>query len=206
VALAMLFDFLALAQECAPEVPPQTMESIVRVESGFNPYAIGVVGGRLARQPENLAEAIATARALESAGWNYSLGLAQINKTNFPQHNLTIETAFDGCRNLQAGAKILTDCYSVATEKFGEAEAWARAFSCYYSGNFSRGLRPDAPGQLSYADKVAANLDVEAASPVKAIPVIPASSSGPAEHGLKPHWRDAEPMMYTTNKEAKVIF
>ena len=40
-------DFNALAQECAPQTAPATLAAIVRTESGFNPYAIGVVGGRL---------------------------------------------------------------------------------------------------------------------------------------------------------------
>ena len=31
-------------------VPPTVMEHVVKVESSFNPYAIGVVGGRLARR------------------------------------------------------------------------------------------------------------------------------------------------------------
>ena len=200
----MPFSF-ALAQECAPQVEPQTMQAIVKTESGFNPFAIGVVGGHLERQPKNLPEAIATVRALESSGWNYSLGLAQVNKTNFKKHNLTIETAFDPCRNLQAAAQILSDCHAAASREYGEADALMRAFSCYYSGNFSRGLRPDAPGQVPYAEKVAANLLPEPETPVKAISVIPQGNVKPAPAKL-PHWRDAEPMMYTTDANAKIIF
>jgi type IV secretion system protein VirB1 len=185
------------------------MEAIVKTESGFNPYAIGVVGGRLERQPENLPEAITTVRALEAAGWNYSLGLAQINKANFAEYGLTIETAFDECRNLQAGAKILTACHAAASKEFGETEAWVRAFSCYYSGNFSRGLRPDAPGRLSYVEKVSVNLGTGATKPIKAISVIPENtkaSRGSGNPSDVPHWRDAEPMMYTDDTEVKVIF
>jgi type IV secretion system protein VirB1 len=58
-------DFMALAQHCAPQVAPATLAAIVRTESDFHPYAIGVVHGRLVRQPANVGEAIATARALE---------------------------------------------------------------------------------------------------------------------------------------------
>ena len=43
-------------------VPHDIMHHVVRVESSGNPYAIGVVGGRLQRQPKNLAEAVATAK------------------------------------------------------------------------------------------------------------------------------------------------
>ncbi|EPT7341098.1 hypothetical protein ACVR8P_005750 [Pseudomonas aeruginosa] len=42
-----MLDFMVLAQQCAPTVAPQTMAAVVQVESSFNPYAIGVVGGRL---------------------------------------------------------------------------------------------------------------------------------------------------------------
>ena len=59
-------------------VPATVLQHVVRVESGFHPYAIGVVGGRLARQPRNLPEAVATARMLEQQGYNFSLGLAQV--------------------------------------------------------------------------------------------------------------------------------
>lgn len=52
-------------------VPKEVMQHVVRVESSNNPYAIGVVGGRLARQPKNLPEALATVRMLESRGYNF---------------------------------------------------------------------------------------------------------------------------------------
>ncbi|EGC99197.1 lytic transglycosylase catalytic, partial [Burkholderia sp. TJI49] len=43
--------FAQLARACAPNVDPETLAALVRTESGFNPYAIGVVGGHLTRQP-----------------------------------------------------------------------------------------------------------------------------------------------------------
>jgi type IV secretion system protein VirB1 len=76
-------DFLMLAQQCAPDVHPDTMRRIVHVESSFNPYAIGVVGGRLAHQPRQRDEAMATAQWLQKNGYNFSVGLAQVNQSNF---------------------------------------------------------------------------------------------------------------------------
>lgn len=35
-------------------VPGEVMQHVVRVESSRNPYAIGVVGGRLVREPRGL--------------------------------------------------------------------------------------------------------------------------------------------------------
>ena len=44
---------------CGPlAVPEDVMAHVVHVESSRNPFAIGVVGGRLLRQPRNLAEAV----------------------------------------------------------------------------------------------------------------------------------------------------
>jgi type IV secretion system protein VirB1 len=58
-------DFLALASDCASFVNPQTLEAIVKTESNYQPFSIGVNGGfRLERQPVNLEEAVVTAQWL----------------------------------------------------------------------------------------------------------------------------------------------
>ena len=66
-----------------------TVHALVAVESSFNPHAIGVVGGVLQRQPRTPGEARATANALQRDGWNFSVGLAQINRHNFQRLGLT---------------------------------------------------------------------------------------------------------------------
>ena len=117
-------------------VPNEVMHHVVHVESSYNPYAIGVVGGRLARQPKNLSEALATVRMLESRGYNFSLGLAQVNRYNLGKYGLdSYEKAFQACPNLQAGSRILAECYGRSS---GD---WGKSFSCYYSGNFVTGFR-----------------------------------------------------------------
>ena len=117
-------------------VPTEVMHHVVRVESSYNPYAIGVVGGRLVRQPKNLPEALATVRMLEGRGFNFSIGLAQVNRYNFDKYGLeSYEQAFEPCANLKAGSRILAECYQRAK---GD---WGKSFSCYYSGNFSTGFR-----------------------------------------------------------------
>lgn len=55
-------DLPALIQECVPVAYQERMARIVAVESSRNPYAIGVVGGRLERQPKTAGEAVATQR------------------------------------------------------------------------------------------------------------------------------------------------
>ena len=117
-------------------VPAEVMQHIVNVESGKNPYAIGVVGGQLVRQPQNLDEAIATAQMLESKGYNYSLGISQVNRSNLGKYGLdSYDKAFSVCSNLAAGSQILAECYN------SSGGDWGKAFSCYYSGNFVTGYR-----------------------------------------------------------------
>ena len=63
-------------------VSMDVMQHVINVESSSNPYAIGVVGGALVRQPKALDEALATVRMLEEKGYNFSIGLAQVNRYN----------------------------------------------------------------------------------------------------------------------------
>ena len=134
-----MIDLASLVLTCAPLVAQDTARALIQVESGGNPFAIGVVGGALVRQPANLPEAMATVAALEAAGWNYSVGLGQINKRNFERYGLSPATAFDPCANLTAMQGILGDCFSRASRRAPKQAALRDAFSCYYSGNFLTG-------------------------------------------------------------------
>ena len=134
-----MIDLAALVLSCAPLVAQDTAGALIQVESGGNPFAIGVVGGALVRQPANLPEALATVAALEAAGWNYSVGLGQINKRNFERYGLSPATAFEPCANLTAMQGILGDCFSRASRRASQQVALRDAFSCYYSGNFLTG-------------------------------------------------------------------
>lgn len=131
----------ALVLACAPQVHADTARALVSVESAFNPWAIGVVGGALVRQPRHHAEALATARALQAAGWNFSVGLGQINVGNFTRLGLTLESAFEPCTNLAAMQTVLTECFERGAQQSGGTQRALRlALSCYYSGNFVTGF------------------------------------------------------------------
>lgn len=133
--------FTQLAHDCAPNVDPYTLSALVRTESGFNPFAIGVVGAHLERQPASLAEALATVRELETLGYSYSVGLSQVNNRNFAKYGETAATLFEPCRNLRAGAEILSECFSRSSRASLDQQAALRAaLSCYYSGNFTTGF------------------------------------------------------------------
>ncbi len=160
-------------------VSMDVMQHIVQVESSRNPYAIGVVGGRLARQPTRLDEAVATAKMLEEGGYNFSLGLGQVNRYNLSKYGLnSYEKAFDTCPNLQAASRILAECHSRS------GKDWGKAFSCYYSGNFETGFRH------GYVDKVfdsmRRGLLVASASGAPPIRVIDNTGPRPASSTRQP--------------------
>lgn len=127
--------FASFVMACAPLVDLGTARALVKVESDFNPHAIGVVAGALARKPGSRAEALATTRSLQAGGWNYSVGLAQINVHNFQRVGLTNDSAFDPCANLAAMQALLVDCYGRVASNNLPQRALRQALSCYYSGN-----------------------------------------------------------------------
>jgi len=173
-----------LEQFACPElaVPSTIMQHVVAVESSFNPYAIGVVGGRLQRQPTGLQEAVATARMLEARGYNFSVGLAQVNRHNLSRQGLhSYEAAFDRCANLQAGARILQRCHARA------GGDWGKALSCYYSGNFVTGFRHGYVQKVwaarDRAERAASALPAVVAAP-QTVPAAPAGQPlPPRAHG-----------------------
>lgn len=172
-------------------VPIAVMQHVVDVESSGNPYAIGVVGGRLVRQPVNLPEALATARMLERRGYNFSLGLAQVNRHNLPRYGLTYEKAFQVCPNLQAGARILADCQARS------GNDWGKAFSCYYSGNFVTGFR-DGYVQKVFASMRAAGDPMPAPRSANAIDVV----GSPRPHPIDRSGRSALAPVLPVNPNA----
>ena len=136
--------FLALSLACAPQVHADTARALVSVESAFNPWALGVVGAALVHQPRHRAEAVATASALQAGGWDFSVGLGQINVSNFKRLGLTLESAFEPCRNLAAMQAVLSECFdqarASATAPAADQAALRRALSCYWSGSFVTGF------------------------------------------------------------------
>lgn len=200
-----MLDFIAMAQTCAPDVHPRTLAAIVRTESGFNPFAIGVVNGRLERQPRSLPEAVATAKALVDAKWNASFGLGQINLSNLSAHALDLVTVFDPCKNLKAASSILGEAFDRARLRFpDEQTALKAALSAYYSGNFSTGFKE------GYVERVASNAvalqaetgadaalptvvaPVADAKPIRVIPALLATKESPSAQPKAGGLRSAE--------------
>lgn len=173
--LLTLPEMLALAAQCAPAVAPETLLSVVRVESGFDPLAIGVNGKpRMIVKAATRTEAVSKASALIVAGRSVDLGLAQINSRNLAWLDLTVEDAFDPCRNLAAAARVLRSGYDAdRASVLGEQQALRVALSRYNTGDAVRGF------DNGYVAKV-----VSAAARI--VPAIQSTSGTPTEAAEPP--------------------
>ena len=137
-----LATLLTLAPVCAPTVAPSTLLAVAQAESGFDPYVIGINGPKPSHLTFNSRSAAAdAARRLVSRGQNIDLGLAQINVRNLPRLGLSIDAAFDPCRNLAASAQVLQADFARAAPGAGEEQAGLRAALSYYNtGSPDRGV------------------------------------------------------------------
>ena len=183
-------DFIALASECAPWVAPQTLEAIVKTESHFKPLAIGVNGGaRLQRQPENREEAVVTAQWLLDNGYNIDLGLGQVNSANLSKTGLTIEDAFDPCKNLAAAGTIFGWNYQDASRLYPGDQALYAALSAYNTGSFSDGITN------GYVQKVLNNMSTPAAAKAQTAPAVePIPLIEGAKRPAKPQAKAQDPI------------
>jgi type IV secretion system protein VirB1 len=168
---------LALANACAPGIAPETLLSIVSVESGFDPLVIGVNGVRPRTiKVRSKAEAVQTASELISRGQNIDLGLAQINSRNLSPMGLTVAEAFEACPNLTTAASILAEGYRrAAPSQRGEQAALRTALSFYNTGTSVRGFRN------GYVKKVVSAAERLVPAIAAAQPAVPAPNSPSAQ-------------------------
>lgn len=173
-------DLPALDNDCMRYARAPIERAVVAIESAFNPFAIGVVNGRLARQPRTKEEAVATALSLKAKGYNYSMGCRQVNHANLVKYGLDHESVFDPLKNSLVGSAIYEECRTRAAAKFGDRNSVIRAaLSCYYSGSFTRGQQKEG-NSPSYAEKVLGNIS-GGAKPSLAIPVVAFKGTKPRD-------------------------
>ena len=154
---------LMLASHCAPTVAAETLVSVVRVESAFDPLAIGVNGPKPSRiRPASLSDAVVTATSLIARGANIDLGLGQINSASLGRLGLSVADAFEPCRNLRAAGQVLPQAYQGQASSPGrEQSALRTALSIYNTGRTDRGFRNGYVAKVS----AAAGLAVPALAP-----------------------------------------
>jgi type IV secretion system protein VirB1 len=130
----------------------KTMLAIIQTESNFQPFVIGINGDiRLPHQPKTKGEAVFTANWLINHGYNIDLGVGQINSANLHWKGLSVEDAFDPCKNAWAASEILTSNYQSARKSMSEQEALNAAISQYNTGSKTMGF------QNGYVEKVRRN-------------------------------------------------
>lgn len=126
---------------CAPQVAPETIQHVIRVESSGNPLALNINGAKLPRKPTDAADAAKIAREFMAAGYSVDLGLMQVNSKNLAKLGYSVEDMFEPCKNIAAGAKVLTNFYAGAKELHGEGQtALQAALSAYNTGSFTAGF------------------------------------------------------------------
>ncbi|ERT10851.1 transglycosylase SLT domain-containing protein [Photorhabdus temperata] len=134
-----------------------------------------MVGKPLNRQPRSKDEALSAVKQLTKDNANFSIGLAQINRQYFDVKDA--ESVFSPYTNLKMGSDILKDCYLRALKNSeSEQHALRKSFSCYYSGNYTRGFQKENNG-TSYVERViAANSTTIKVPALDDAPVVEPSS------------------------------
>ena len=138
---------IALIMACAPNVAPSTIQEIIRVESGGNPLAINIntrngVKLKPTIKITTAEHAIAVTYAAMQLGHTVDMGYMQVNSANLKMLGHTVEDMFEPCKNLAAGARILTMAYASALTRHIDPQAALRAaLSAYNTGNFTRGFQ-----------------------------------------------------------------
>jgi type IV secretion system protein VirB1 len=137
-----MIDLPSLEQHCAPGVTVSVLNAIISTESGFDPLALHINGPvRLRFAPKTAAQAARWSDWLIRRGYSVDMGLMQINSRNLAALHLTPADAFDPCRNLRAGAAILTASYHQAAQVVGSGtRALLQAISAYNTGTFHGGF------------------------------------------------------------------
>lgn len=134
-------DLIDLAKKCSPTVAPTTMVTLVRTESKGNPLAIGLNGARLKAQPKTESQAVAWVKYLDKNGYNFDVGLGQVNIANIRKYKLKPEDLLQPCLNLQVSGYILTQNYIKAKKTTNDPQiALRKALSAYNTGNQKSGF------------------------------------------------------------------
>ena len=149
----------------------QRLAAIAIKESGGDPLVIGVnpdasrglPGGAV--RSATAQEAASKARGLIAQGRSIDLGLMQINSANLARHGLTVETAFDQCANMRAGA----DHYAADV-----ASVWSLAHRRYNTGGTTGGA-----AYAAGVEQVLARVRGQSASPAPRPVAQPAEPPAP---------------------------
>ncbi|APO97875.1 MULTISPECIES: lytic transglycosylase domain-containing protein [Xanthomonas] len=149
-------DLMSVILACSIGVHPQTVQAIIKHESGGNPYAIN--NQVRSFYPTRLDDAQRIAVEQVRAGRSTDIGLMQINSQHLTKFGVTPVDLLDPCTNVRIGTTILARNYAQTWAKYrAEKPALLGALSMYNTGNESRGLSNGYVSWVSQAAGVAVN-------------------------------------------------
>ena len=152
---AQRLDFAALQSRCLPTVPLNTLNAIIRVESGGNPNAKQIDFPRallkqwhlpegtlrLERPPATQREALEWLGYFERRSIFVDVGLMQVSTAEAKRRGIPVESLLDPCSNLRFGWEILNRAYQLEIKTYGPGqEALQHAISRYNTGDTQRGI------------------------------------------------------------------
>jgi type IV secretion system protein VirB1 len=150
-----LFNHLALS--CAPGVELPTLRAVVAVESHFNPLAVRDNTTHESLIPQTIPSAVTLARSRVKMGHSVDIGLMQINNGNLPSLGMRIEDAFDECRSLDAGGRILLSASAVGSSESERQAAIMISLSRYNTGRALAGIASGYANQVISAQRESPN-------------------------------------------------
>ncbi|AZR33133.1 lytic transglycosylase domain-containing protein [Xanthomonas vasicola] len=149
-------DLMSVILACSIGVHPQTVQAIIKHESGGNPYAIN--NQVRSFYPTRFDDAQRIAVEQVRAGRSTDIGLMQINSQHLTRFGVTPVDLLDPCTNIRIGTAILARNYAQTWAKYrAEKPALLSALSMYNTGNESRGLSNGYVSWVSQAAGVAVN-------------------------------------------------
>lgn len=93
-------------------IPPALLVAIAKVESGFRPWVMNINhNGQSVRviNPKTYEEAVYYLTYLHQNGYNYDVGIGQINVANIRRFGINPVSLLDPCNNLMVSAYILRE-------------------------------------------------------------------------------------------------
>src|SRR5690242_4171912 len=173
---------LQLAVVHAPAVAPETVAAFAQVESKLDPLAVHDNTTGLTYTKQTPAEAVALARSLLVQEHSLDLGLMQINDANLDRTGLTVESAFDPSRSVEAGAQIMVVAYRRCQPGRSEPDALRCMASVYNTGREQAGIRN---GYVARVWQAAAVVVPAIKKPVETTPA-PAAAAPPPSNPCGP--------------------
>ena len=173
--------FAQIATSCGSTVDVATLAAVARAESRFDSAAINDNTARRRYLGLSDTQATVIATRLVAAGHSVDLGLMQVNSANLRGLGLSVADAFDHCKNIGAGAKVLVEGYHPPVAGGDAQPALYRTLSHYNTGSPQRGFANGYVAKvLASAEQIVPAIRITGTAPA------PIADGGPAAAVMPP--------------------